>query len=239
MGRARQLLAPSVGVRTRRTSADGRSLSDGRSLFDGKVLFGEDLLAVVGSVNMHEDDAAAWADFNSGAHRDIQDALRRSSLDSLSSDWRESCVYVPGVEEGDDDIELHLGQLVDALDHAINQNHLPAPATVYRGTEIHYLREVAGAVSAEDLRGRTLVEAGFLSTSTSKDIADFWGGGAGGALMELRLPAGMPVLSLPGVGYIEQSELLLPRGCSMTITSVEAAGDLWRVRAEVLPPVEH
>lgn len=105
-----------------------------------------------------------------------------------------------------------LGELVKTLDSVFERcPRLTSPTTVYRaiGLRWHY------PLSEKNARFRN---RGFWSASANRDAAiDFLKAefqGAGGALLELRLPAGIPAFdmeTLPGAGGSE-FELLLPRG---------------------------
>jgi hypothetical protein len=190
-------------------------------------LTGAELLAAISCPSrLHPDDAAAWADLNSDAHHTIQDAARYQPLG-----WREDQVWI-SADDGSD-VELHLGQLVDELDRAITEQTLPAEAVVYRGTDLAWLLAQAHCETASDLPGRVCVESGYLSTTANPKVAALW---SKSAMIELRLPAGTPVLSLPALGYQEQAELLLARGSEMTIDSVERGSDHWRIAAHLSEP---
>lgn len=102
------------------------------------------------------------------------------------------------------------------------------PGVVYRGTM--FTARDLGLEQGESLVtrrrfirarfpvGATVMDRGYVSTSTERDIADhFRGDGEVGVLMHITIPKGVKVLA----GSHNESEVLLPRGSRFKITHVE------------------
>jgi hypothetical protein len=109
-----------------------------------------------------------------------------------------------------------------ALDDAIDAGTMVRPCRVYRG--IRDVQRVFGVDSPDALLSEDFVLAGYVSTSIRRLVAERFGRGSQGAVLELLVPAGANAAWLPIVGgedYRDQAELLLPH---LTRISVTAAG---------------
>ncbi len=133
---------------------------------------------------------------------------------------------------------------IKALDHAIQKAPLAEDTVVFRGTDS--VRDLfpdefdfdPRAADVRALAGRTIEDAGYWSSSVSKRQAGFF---ADEVMMEIRLPKGhrgawiRGAAERPDAITKAEQELLLPRGSSYLIRSVEKRGKRWVFELEVVP----
>jgi hypothetical protein len=85
----------------------------------------------------------------------------------------------------------------------------------------------------ESLVGTKFSDNGIISVSSSRDVADGFGGGRP-LTMEIKVPAGKKALYVSGIGEREQElEFLLPSKTKFRILSVDAPNRI--IRTEVIP----
>lgn len=95
---------------------------------------------------------------------------------------------------------------IAAIDKVMDQSRMGRPMTTYRGARLEDL----GLPATGDVVGREWTDAGYVSTSTKRDIAEHsFAGGSEGVLLTVRSPEGTPALQIDGLG---ETEVLLGRG---------------------------
>lgn len=137
----------------------------------------------------------ALALYGGEGHRGINRTLRGQDVTPLD------------VRAAGGDVSKQVERLDAAFDHV--GVALPANATVYRGVSLD--------VAAQMKPGAVFHDAGYMSTSTSRNAAAQFG--QGGPVLEVRLRTGQRVVA---AGERQETELLLPRGGQLRIVSVSA-----------------
>ena len=114
---------------------------------------------------------------------------------------------------------------------------LEANGTFYRGSS--GLGELDGT-PIEDLAGKTITDAGFLSTSASKWEAEGFAGlyGEPPVVMTIHASKGAPVVNmnkrLPYADVTGEEEYVFGRGSRYAIDSVHFDGDYYRVEGRLI-----
>jgi hypothetical protein len=105
------------------------------------------------------------------------------------------------------------------VDAAIAKGTLARPATLYRGTNVDVLGGKLPAV------GTTFSDKGFLSTSTSRGVAQsFQSASGGGVVLRIAAPRGARAVDVSHVSGGLEHEVLLPRNAKLRVTGVSASG---------------
>ena len=123
-----------------------------------------------------------------------------------------------------EDIDDHSDALIKHLDSAIGKGVTDQNLTVYRGVDESYAR----TLERRNLRpDDSINEAGFLSTSTRKDVARrFLGWEGGGMLLKIHVPAGSNALDMrPYSKSPDEHEILLPRGAELRVIGYDPDAD--------------
>ena len=111
---------------------------------------------------------------------------------------------------------------IPLIDSAMDKQRLKQPMVTYR--RIRKGRHEFGgdySLREQDLVGRSYTSKGYQSTS-SYPFGPMWGD----MLMELHLPAGLPVASPSVEGIESEMEVLLPRDALVTVTGYDAERDM-------------
>lgn len=102
------------------------------------------------------------------------------------------------------------------LNSALNKASLPQDMTVYRGTSKSILGDLKG-LSADDLIGEEIIEKGYMSTSTSYDVASKQFG-TKDVIMTIKAPKDAKGMDIaPTSIFAEESEILFQSGRKMQI----------------------
>jgi len=111
------------------------------------------------------------------------------------------------------DVDYQLGLVQEGMDSAIAKQKTSRDAVVYRGVS-------TDAISRDTKVGDTVVDRGYSSTDTSKEVADRFGY----VLMRIALPKGSTAMPVPayqiGSQKINENEMLLPRGSRFLVNGV-------------------
>jgi len=110
---------------------------------------------------------------------------------------------------------------VKALDNAMKKSVLKSPLTVYHG-----MGDKEGEMFGDKGAGSTFTNSAFMSTSTRKTIASNFSRSEKSKrrILVIDLPAGSNAIAYGDTKY--ESEVLLPRNSSFTITRTRIAGDI-------------
>lgn len=112
-----------------------------------------------------------------------------------------------------DDSAGYIGQLIDDLDAAIDKQRTMTEMTLYRGVESGSLSDLK--------RGTVITDKGYMSTTVNPTVAEEIANG--GDVLRISYPYNRPALyvdALPDIN-LNQSEVLLPRGLTMKVTSIQ------------------
>lgn len=106
---------------------------------------------------------------------------------------------------------------VEQIDAALEKSAAPKDMIVYRGTN--------GKKFVENLKpGDVYQDKGFMSTSIQKSVAE----GFGGEIMfNIHVPKGHPIAPIKGGQHDNEKEMLMPRGTSLKILSIEKIKTSW------------
>lgn len=109
---------------------------------------------------------------------------------------------------------------ISALDAALRRAYIPKALDVVRGVSMSP-DEIAG--KGFNLVGHVFTDKGFMSTSTSKTVANKFKNGSGAStVLHLSLPAGTRAMLMPQFNW--EKEVLLPRNSTFKITKVVPDG---------------
>ena len=103
------------------------------------------------------------------------------------------------------------------LEKALVKGRLPEPTVAFRGISGHALRQLGLGDGTALEPGATVEIAGFKSTSIDRTLAAGYAGGAAGAVLAFRLPAGTPggYANAGGLSFHPaERELVLPQALS-------------------------
>ena len=118
--------------------------------------------------------------------------------------------------------------LVDNLDTAIAKSVTAKPVVVARG--VPSASRAFGEGGAENAVGKVLADPGYTSTSLNREVAKNFSavGDPDAAIMEIKVPAGAPALSMRrAMGGSDEHEVLLPRNAALKITGIREETVTW------------
>lgn len=119
------------------------------------------------------------------------------------------------------------------LDSAIGKGKIPENVILWRGVD----PKRAGIDPAKLDGGAVLTDAGFVSTSLSRDSAEAAVFGKGAALFRLKVPKGSHAASTQeAVSRSGENELILPRNGQIRVTRVTRTATGHLIDAEWIPP---
>jgi hypothetical protein len=137
---------------------------------------------------------------------------------------------------GKEPMTPELEQQVAHIDAAMAKNPLTKPETVFRG--IKSTNFLGGETDPNKIRGMTIVDKGFMSTSANAEAAAGFSVGKGGVNMTIHAPKGLHALDIRNHIFTDQAfeehEILLPRNTKLKITRAEQQGSQLRLTAEVV-----
>ena len=127
-------------------------------------------------------------------------------------------------------------QQVSHIDSAMAKNPLTKNETVFRG--IKSTKFLNGETDPAKIKGMTIVDKGFMSTSANSETAAGFSVGKGGVNMTIHVPKGLKALDIRNHIFTDQAfeehEILLPRNTKLKITRAEQQGSQLRLTAEVV-----
>lgn len=132
------------------------------------------------------------------------------------------------------------GRNVRNLDAAIAKGALPEDTVLYRGIKLRR-RQGDDAASVDRLVGRTIGNAGFLSTTTSPATARSFGSNKKGSdhdvFLRITAPKGTPAIPVDAVRHDshQEQEMLLGRGHQLKITGITTVGKHKFFEATLVP----
>lgn len=158
------------------------------------------------------DELDALRQYKSGGYDNLNNALRRERgqmPDSFGFQWA--------------------NETAAALDQVLARSALPRPVLVERG--IADGAAVFGDAWVRALTGAGWTEHGYVSTSASDAVARGFAGAAG-AVLRIRVPAGVGAVTMSGSNY--ESELLLERGLRLRVVADTGPGPNRIIDVEVV-----
>jgi hypothetical protein len=106
------------------------------------------------------------------------------------------------------------GEAAAKIDSAVSKNTVTAGSKLYRGISKDALIKMVGG--NEINAGQVLTDPGFMSTSTSRDIAGM--NGVGGVVMEIEVGEGQRGLDMSSISRNKhEKEVILPRNSKMKV----------------------
>ena len=107
---------------------------------------------------------------------------------------------------------------IETMRSVLDHSSLPNDMTLYRGTTTRALGDLQG-LSPGELVGKSFVEQGFMSTSTSSTISNAF---SGDLHITIEAAKGAHALDISSISqYMTESEVLFSAGQEMLITSAE------------------
>ena len=122
-------------------------------------------------------------------------------------------------------------QRINTLKQTLDNSSLPQDMTLYRGTTTNALGDLKG-LAPEDLVGKTFVENGFMSTSTSSSV-----GNAFKYDMQITINAakGSHAMDISSISnYTHEAEVLFSSGQEMIITGAEKINGVLHITVSIL-----
>lgn len=122
-------------------------------------------------------------------------------------------------------------QRINTLKQTLDNSSLPQDMTLYRGTTTNALGDLKN-LAPEDLIGKTFVEKGFMSTSTSSSV-----GSAFRYDMQITINAakGAHAMDISSISnYANEAEVLFSAGQEMIITGAEKINGILHITASIL-----
>ena len=125
---------------------------------------------------------------------------------------------------------------VSHIDAAMAKNPLTKNETVFRG--IKSTKFLNGETDPAKIKGMTIVDKGFMSTSANTEVAAGFSVGKGGVNMTIHVPKGTKALDIRNHIFTDQAfeehEVLLARNTKLKITRAEKQGAQLSLTAEVV-----
>jgi len=141
--------------------------------------------------------------------------------------------FLRGTEEFDDHKQQQLKTVIGRLDSALDKSTIPPDVkTVYRGLDHKELYK-----NLSRLKGAVITDPSYASTSTNVHVAEDYGSGVHGCVMEITVPNGSKGLDVNKKGLAgnkHEKEILLPRESQFRVISTELRGHVGYIRAELV-----
>ncbi|GAF84071.1 unnamed protein product, partial [marine sediment metagenome] len=119
---------------------------------------------------------------------------------------------------------------ISNIDKVIQRSSLVSDMTVYRGIS-NFVAEKMGIGLAR--KGSTLKNiSGFMSTSTSRDVALEFKNAGKGILIEISAPKGHPAIDMKSFATLKENEILFPRNSELKVLSYDKKKGLLKTRLE-------
>jgi len=122
-------------------------------------------------------------------------------------------------------------QRINTLKQTLDNSSLPQDMTLYRGTTTNALGDLKG-LAPEDLVGKTFVENGFMSTSTSSSIGNEFIYDMHITINAAKGSHAMDISSLSNYTY--EAEVLFSSGQEMIITGAEKINGVLHITVSIL-----
>ena len=161
-------------------------------------------------------------------------------VDELTNDQIEALVKYSGFDyrninnslRGLDILTSDNQLTVKTIESVLDNASLPKDMILYRGTSTDALGPLKN-LSPDELVGKTIVEPGFMSTSTEKIIAE--GTFVGNMQMTIKASKGSQGLDISSISqYASEAEVLFQAGQIMEIQSAEIMNGVLHLGAEII-----
>lgn len=120
---------------------------------------------------------------------------------------------------------------IDIMKSALKNASLPQNMTLYRGTSTEALGNLKN-LSPEQLVGKQFVEAGFMSTSANKQVAN--GTFSGNMQITIKAQKGAKALNISSISQYEgEAEILFNAGQKMVITDAKNVNGILHITVNV------
>ena len=152
--------------------------------------------------------------------------LSNEQIEALIKYTGDDYVNINNSLRGMDTLTLENQAIVEAMKSALENSALPQDMTLYRGTSTEALGSLQN-LSVDELVGKTFTEQGFMSTSTSKAIAE---GFSGNMKITIEASKGAQALDISTVSqYTTEAEVLFNAGQEMLIISAEVSDGILNI----------
>lgn len=172
---------------------------------------------VAGMDTLSKAEKQAVDDYSTIHYSDINNALRRPARTDVPESYKKI----------NEQTRREALERAAVLDGALAKGSLARDVTVYRGTTLSAYGGSPPAV------GSTLVDRGFLSTSTSRGVAESF---SHDAVLEIRAKKGAPAVDVSHVAGGAESEVLLNRGAGLKVRGVRQEGGRTVIEADLVKP---
>ena len=157
--------------------------------------------------------------------------LSKNQINALTDYSGEDFRNINNSLRGMETVTPENAQRINTLKQTLDNSSLPQDMTLYRGTTTNALGDLKNWES-EDLVGKTFVENGFMSTSTSSSVGNAFKYDMQITINAARGSHAMDISSISN--YANEAEVLFSAGQEMIITGVEKINGILHITVSIL-----